>query len=106
MSSGIGARVGLMGCAYASASEPRESLHRGADYLSLGFEAVCLAVGRVFYGASTLVCAPVSRDREVGLALGAQVGEQRLREVITAGGFPSVRRATETSFNIVLEARP
>ncbi len=63
-------------------------------------------VGRVFYGASTLVCTPTSRDQEVGLALGAQAGEQRLREVITAGGFSSVCRATETPFNIVLEARP
>ncbi|MGO9752563.1 MAG: class I SAM-dependent methyltransferase [Solirubrobacteraceae bacterium] len=63
-------------------------------------------VGRVFYGASTLVCTPASRAQEVGLALGAQAGEQRLREVITAGGFTSVRRATETPFNIVLEARP
>jgi SAM-dependent methyltransferase len=63
-------------------------------------------VGRVFYGASTLVCTPASRDQEVGLALGAQAGEARLREVATAGGFTRFRRATETPFNIVLEARP
>jgi SAM-dependent methyltransferase len=63
-------------------------------------------VGRVFYGASTLVCTPASRDQEVGLALGAQAGEQRLREVVTAGGFTRFRRATETPFNLVLEARP
>jgi SAM-dependent methyltransferase len=63
-------------------------------------------VGRVFYGASTLVCTPASRDQEVGLALGAQAGEGRLREVVTAGGFTRFRRATETPFNIVLEARP
>jgi SAM-dependent methyltransferase len=62
-------------------------------------------VGRVFYGASTLVCTPASRDQEVGLALGAQAGEARLREVVTAGGFTRFRRATETPFNIVLEAR-
>ncbi len=62
-------------------------------------------VGRVFYGASTLVCTPASRDQEVGLALGAQAGEQRLREVVTAGGFAGLRRATETPFNLVLEAR-
>ena len=42
-------------------------------------------VGRVFYGASTLVCTPASRDQEVGLALGAQAGEARLREVVTDG---------------------
>jgi SAM-dependent methyltransferase len=63
-------------------------------------------VGRVFYGASTLVCTPASRDQEVGLALGAQAGEARLRDVVTDGGFTRFRRATETPFNIVLEARP
>jgi SAM-dependent methyltransferase len=63
-------------------------------------------VGRVYYGASTLVCTPASRDQEVGLALGAQAGESRLREVITEGGFTRFRRATETPFNLVLEARP
>ncbi len=62
-------------------------------------------IGRVFYAASTLVCTPASRHQEVGLALGAQAGEQRLREVVTAGGFTRFRRATETPFNIVLEAR-
>jgi SAM-dependent methyltransferase len=63
-------------------------------------------VGRVFYGASTLVCTPASRDQEVGLALGAQAGEARLRDVVTQGGFTRFRRATETPFNLVLEARP
>lgn len=63
-------------------------------------------VGRVFYGASTLVCTPASRDQEVGLALGAQAGEASLGEVVAAGGFTRFRRATETPFNIVLEARP
>jgi SAM-dependent methyltransferase len=63
-------------------------------------------VGRVFYGASTVICTPASLDQEVGLALGAQAGETRLREVIEQGGFSSVRRATETPFNLVLEARP
>jgi hypothetical protein len=63
-------------------------------------------VGRVFYAASTLVCTPASRAQEVGLALGAQAGERRLSEVLEAGGFTRVRRATETPFNVVLEARP
>jgi SAM-dependent methyltransferase len=63
-------------------------------------------VGRVYYGGSTLVCTPASRDQEVGLALGAQAGEARLREVVTAGGFSRFRRAAETPFNLVLEARP
>jgi SAM-dependent methyltransferase len=63
-------------------------------------------VGRVFYAASTLICTPASRAQEIGLALGAQAGEARLREVITKGGFTKFRRATETPFNMVLEARP
>jgi SAM-dependent methyltransferase len=63
-------------------------------------------LGRVFYGASTLICTPASRAQEVGLALGAQAGEARLTEVLHAGGLSRVRRATETPFNLVLEARP
>ena len=63
-------------------------------------------VGRVFYGASTVICTPASLDQEVGLALGAQAGEARLTEVIKQGGFTNVRRATETPFNLILEARP
>jgi hypothetical protein len=63
-------------------------------------------VGRVFYGASTLVRTPASRDQEVGLAVGAQAGETRLREVVTAAGFTHFRRVTETPFNLVREARP
>ena len=53
-----------------------------------------------------MICVPTSLAQEVGAALGAQAGEAKLREVITAGGFNSVRRATETPFNMVLEARP
>jgi 2-polyprenyl-3-methyl-5-hydroxy-6-metoxy-1,4-benzoquinol methylase len=63
-------------------------------------------VGRVFYSASTLICTPASLSQEVGTALGAQAGEARLREVVTAGGFTRFRRAAETPFNLVLEARP
>jgi 2-polyprenyl-3-methyl-5-hydroxy-6-metoxy-1,4-benzoquinol methylase len=63
-------------------------------------------VGRVFYGASTVICTPASLAQDVGLALGAQAGEARLAEVIEEGGFAAVRRATETPFNLVLEARP
>lgn len=63
-------------------------------------------VGRVYYGASTLVCVPVSLARN-GPALGAQAGEQQLREVfVNHAGFSRFRRATETPFNLVLEARP
>ena len=63
-------------------------------------------IGRLYYGASTMVCVPTSLSQEVGAALGAQAGEAKLREVITAGGFRSVKRATETPFNMILEARP
>jgi SAM-dependent methyltransferase len=63
-------------------------------------------VGRVFYGASTVICTPASLSQEVGLALGAQAGEARLTEVLKEGGFTRVRRATETPFNLILEARP
>jgi 2-polyprenyl-3-methyl-5-hydroxy-6-metoxy-1,4-benzoquinol methylase len=63
-------------------------------------------IGRAFYGASTLLCTPASLSQEVGLALGAQAGEKRLREVVTSGGFTKFRRATQTPFNLVFEARP
>lgn len=63
-------------------------------------------VGRVFYSASTMICTPASLSQELGAALGAQAGEARLREVVTAGGFTRFRRAAETPFNLVLEARP
>ena len=62
-------------------------------------------VGRMFYAASTMICTPASEAQEVGLALGAQAGEARLGEVLREGGFGTVRRATETPFNLVLEAR-
>ena len=63
-------------------------------------------IGRVFYGASTLICTPASLSQEVGAALGAQAGEARLREVAEAAGFSIFRRATETPFNLVLEGKP
>jgi SAM-dependent methyltransferase len=63
-------------------------------------------IGRMFYSASTMICTPASLAQEVGLALGAQAGEARLREVVTAGGFRRFRRATATPFNMILEARP
>jgi 2-polyprenyl-3-methyl-5-hydroxy-6-metoxy-1,4-benzoquinol methylase len=63
-------------------------------------------IGRAFYSASTLICTPASLSQEVGLALGAQAGEARMREVATKGGFSHFRRATETPFNLVYEAKP
>jgi SAM-dependent methyltransferase len=63
-------------------------------------------VGRVFYSASTMICTPASRAQEVGACLGAQAGEARVRDVVERGGFRQFRRATETPFNLVYEARP
>ena len=63
-------------------------------------------VGRVYYAFSTTVCTPSSLSQEVQAALGAQAGEKRLREVIEEGGFGKVKRAAETPFNLVIEARP
>jgi len=63
-------------------------------------------IGRIYYSASTFICTPASRSQEVGACLGAQAGEARLRDVVTQGGFRRFRRATETPFNLVLEARP
>lgn len=63
-------------------------------------------VGRVYYSFSTLLCTPCSRSQEVGLCLGAQAGEKRIRQVVTSAGFSRFRRATETPFHLVYEARP
>ena len=63
-------------------------------------------VGRLYYNASTMICVPTSLAQEVGEALGAQAGEAKIREVVTSGGFTSVRRASAGPFNLVLEAKP
>ncbi len=63
-------------------------------------------IGRVYYAFSTMICTPCSKSQEVGLALGAQAGERRLGEVVREGGFTRFRRAAETPFNLILEARP
>ncbi|WP_371365855.1 class I SAM-dependent methyltransferase [Pseudomonas sp. QL9] len=62
-------------------------------------------VGRLYYAASTFICTPNSLSQEVGLGLGAQAGEARLRKVFEEAGFGSFRRAAETPFNLILEAR-
>lgn len=61
-------------------------------------------IGRVFYSASTMICVPHSLSRR-GPALGAQAGEARLGRIIKEAGFSRFRRATQTPFNLVLEAR-
>lgn len=63
-------------------------------------------IGRAFYAASTMLCTPASLSQEVGLALGAQAGEGRLGSILRSAGFTRIRRAAETPFNIILEARP
>jgi 2-polyprenyl-3-methyl-5-hydroxy-6-metoxy-1,4-benzoquinol methylase len=101
-----------MGDPVGAARHVREVLKEDGSWLIVEpfagdtFESNHNPVGRVFYSASTLICTPASLSQEVGLALGAQAGEERLRQVVTEGGFGSLRRATETPFNIVLEAKP
>jgi hypothetical protein len=63
-------------------------------------------VSRAYYAFSTMLCTPNALSQAGELALGAQAGEARLREALSAGGFSRVRRAAETPFNLVLEARP
>src|SRR5580698_6500551 len=63
-------------------------------------------VGRVYYSFSTLLCTPCSRSQEVGMCLGAQAGEKRMQKVVNSAGFSRFRRATQTPFNLVYEARP
>ena len=63
-------------------------------------------VGRAYYAFSNFLCTPSSLSQDVGLALGAQAGEARIRDVVTAGGFTRFRRVAETPFNIVYEVRP
>ena len=63
-------------------------------------------VGRAYYGFSTLLCTPSSLSQEVGLALGAQAGPARIREVVEEAGFTRFRIAAQTPFNLVYEVRP
>ena len=99
-----------MGDPVGASAHVRESLKQGGSWMIVeplaGNELAdnLNPVGRIYYAASTMVCVPTSLSQEVGLALGAQAGEAKLREVVTAGGFKALRRVTETPFNIVLEA--
>ncbi|MEG1082620.1 MAG: SAM-dependent methyltransferase, partial [Pseudomonas sp.] len=74
-------------------------------YAGDSLDANCTPVGRLFYAASTFICTPNSLSQEVGLGLGAQAGEARLRAVFEEAGFRQFRRATQTPFNLILEAR-
>ena len=85
---------------------PEGTLLLVEPYASDRLEDNLTPLGRAFYAASTLLCVPHSLSEPVGLALGAQAGEQRLREVATTAGFSRFRRAAQTPFNLVYEARP
>jgi SAM-dependent methyltransferase len=99
-----------MGDPVSAAHHVRETLAPGGTWMLVepmagdNVEANLHPVGRLFYAASTLVCVPTSLAQQ-GIALGAQAGEARLRQVLTQGGFTKIRRATETPFNLVIEAR-
>ena len=96
-----GARVADVGCGHGISTlllvEPLAG-DRLADNLT--------PLGRAYYAASTLNCVPTSLSQPRGLALGAQAGEARLRDIATRAGFSRFRRAIEVPFNLVIEARP
>ena len=100
-----------MGDPAGAAAHVRESLAPGGTWMIVEpmaqnrTEENFNPVGRLYYGASTMICTPASLAQEVGTALGAQAGEAKLREVLAEGGFQNVRLATSTPFNMVLEAR-
>jgi 2-polyprenyl-3-methyl-5-hydroxy-6-metoxy-1,4-benzoquinol methylase len=99
-----------MGDPEAAAAHIRKALESGSSWMVVEpnagdrLEDNMNPVGRLFYSASTMICVPTSLAQETGAALGAQAGEARIAKLIKAGGFTSVRRATETPLNMVLEA--
>ena len=100
-----------MGDPVGAARHVRESLAPGGSWMLVEpmandrLKDNLNPIGRLYYGASTLLCTPASLSQEVGLALGAQAGEARLRQVLSDAGFRRVRRVAETPANMVLEAR-
>jgi len=101
-----------MGDPVGAATHVRETLDRDGTWMLVEPRAGdhvhdnLNPVGQLFYSVSTLVCTQASLAQEVGAALGAQAGEARLREVLSQAGFTRIRRAADTPFNLVLEARP
>ena len=101
-----------MGDPVGIARHVRQSLTPGGTWLLVEpfahdrLEENLNPVGRMYYAASTMLCTPNSLSQEGGTALGAQAGEARLKKVATEAGFTRFRRAAETPFNLVLEARP
>lgn len=100
-----------MGDPVGAGKHVRETLARGGSWMIVEpfahdhLKDNLNPVGRIFYGASTMICTPASLSQEVGLGLGAQAGEMRLRKVAMDAGFSHFRRATETPFNMVFEVR-
>ncbi len=101
-----------MGDPAGALTHARDALNPGGKVMLVepmagdSLEANLNPVGAVYYGFSTSVCVPTSLAQETGAALGAQAGEQRLREVAETAGFRGFRRAAETPFNMVLELAP
>ena len=101
-----------MGDPIGAASHVRQSLAKDGTWMIVEpfandeLQGNLNPVGRVYYSFSTLLCTPCSRSQEVALCLGAQAGEKQIQQVVTAGGFTRFRRAAETPFNTVYEARP
>jgi len=101
-----------MGDPVGAAAHTRESLQTDGTWMIVEpfagdrLEENLNPIGRVYYGFSTMVCTPNSLSQEVGLALGAQAGERRLGEVTKKAGFRQFRRAAQTPFNLILEAKP
>ena len=100
-----------MGDPVGAAAHVRQSLTKDGTWMIVEpfagdtFKDNLNPVGRVYYSFSTLLCTPCSRSQEVGLCLGAQAGEAKIRQVVSKAGFSRFRRATQTPFNIVYEAR-
>lgn len=101
-----------MGDPVGAAAHVCQSLKRGGHWMVVepfahdNLQDNLNPVGRIYYSASTLLCTPCSRSQEVGLCLGAQAGEARIRKVVESGGFTRFRRAAQTPFNLVYEVRP
>jgi len=101
-----------MGDPVGAARHVRESLAPDGTWLLVepfahdALEKNLNPFGRIFYAASTTICTPASRSQEVGLALGAQAGPKRLEAVCREAGFTRFRKATETPFNLIFEAKP
>jgi hypothetical protein len=92
---------------------PREFVHPGQDCKNQGRNDIAFLLGihqsqprwpSILFRVDYDLCADFAQ--EIGTALGAQAGEAKLREVISKGGFTRIRPATETPFNMILEARP